>query len=360
MPHLIDAYNSYKEFERTSYFTVCFDALPSDLRFETPLIESRENMERVISSIDFTHLKIKEVFKNWSTEDEKNADSSNDYPYQYLLKSDLKKLVLWITLERNELMVDFLYDASDVELEEWVISTNKKIRETFGVNKAPAFRVLSRDHRHFYTEEVRTEDLQIDVEELYNDDFAEMNSIIMEAMATDKSGLILLHGAPGTGKTSYIKNLISRFSTRTFIFIQNEFIKDLLNPDFISFLLKNRNSILIIEDAEKVITSREYLSESSVVSTILQLTDGLFSDYLNIKIICTFNTNIERVDKALLRKGRMIANYEFKPLSKEKTNKILKARGYTVTDKEMVLADIFNLNKKDFEHSANSKKIGFK
>jgi ATP-dependent 26S proteasome regulatory subunit len=97
-----------------------------------------------------------------------------------------------------------------------------------------------------------------------------------------------------------------------------------------------------------------------VVSTILQLTDGLFSDYLNIKIICTFNTNIERVDKALLRKGRMIANYEFKPLSKEKTNKILKARGYTVTDKEMVLADIFNLNKKDFEHSANSKKIGFK
>ncbi len=188
----------------------------------------------------------------------------------------------------------------------------------------------------------------------------EINTIISEAMTRDKAGLILLHGVPGTGKTSYIKNLISRFSSRTFIFIQNEFIKDLLNPNFISFLLKNRNCILIIEDAEKVITTREYVSESSVVSTILQLTDGLFSDYLNIKIICTFNTDIERVDKALLRKGRMIASYEFKPLLKEKTNKLLKTWGYPAADKEMVLADIFNMDKRGFEKSENSKKIGFK
>jgi ATP-dependent 26S proteasome regulatory subunit len=133
----------------------------------------------------------------------------------------------------------------------------------------------------------------------------------------------------------------------------------LLNPEFISFLLKNKSCILIIEDAEKVITTREYQSESSVVSTILQLTDGLFSDYLNIKIICTFNTSIERVDKALLRKGRMIANYEFKPLSKEKTNKLLESRGFDAVDKEMALADIFNFDKRSFEGAANSKKIGF-
>ncbi len=151
--------------------------------------------------------------------------------------------------------------------------------------------------------------------------------------------------------------MISKYNKKAFIFIQNEFIKDLLNPDFISFLLQNRNCILIIEDAEKVITTREYQSESSVVSTILQLTDGLFSDYLNIKIICTFNTNIERVDKALLRKGRMIANYEFKPLSKEKTNKLLKSWGYNSIDKEMALADIFNFDKRGFESSADSKKL---
>jgi ATP-dependent 26S proteasome regulatory subunit len=81
---------------------------------------------------------------------------------------------------------------------------------------------------------------------------------------------------------------------------------------------------------------------------------------LNIKIICTFNTDIEKVDKALLRKGRMIASYEFKPLSKEKANKLLSSWGYTPADKEMVLADLFNMDKKGFENSKNLKKIGFK
>ena len=126
-----------------------------------------------------------------------------------------------------------------------------------------------------------------------------------------------------------------------------------------SFLLKNRNSILVIEDAEKVITTRENLSENSVVSTILQLTDGLFSDYLNIKIICTFNTNIDRVDKALLRKGRLIANYEFKPLSVEKSNELLKALGHHSNGADMTLADIFNMAEKAFDSTGHKKKIGF-
>ncbi|QHT68364.1 AAA family ATPase [Rhodocytophaga rosea] len=360
MPELIDAYNSYNEFERTSYFTVCFNTLPSNLRFETQLTESKENMDSVIAAVDFDSLGIKEVFKNWNTEDDKNADSSNDYPYQYLLKSENRKLIIWIALESDELMFDFLYDVSDRELETWVVSTNQQLRNKFGANKSPIFKVLSRNTRGFFTKDVPTDTLQVNIEELYNDDFREINSVIMQVMATEKSGLILLHGAPGTGKTSYIKHLISSFNKKPFIFIQNEFIKDLLNPDFISFLLKNRNSTLIIEDAEKVITTREYISEISMVSTILQLTDGLFSDYLNIKIICTFNTNIERVDKALIRKGRMIASYEFKPLSKEKTNKLLQSKGYNAIDKEMILADIFNLDKIDFDNSSNLRKIGFK
>ncbi|MEZ4685662.1 MAG: hypothetical protein R3B47_06230 [Bacteroidia bacterium] len=46
-------------------------------------------------------------------------------------------------------------------------------------------------------------------------------------MEEDSSGLILLHSAPGTGKTSYIKHLISKFPERKFIFIQNEFVHEL-------------------------------------------------------------------------------------------------------------------------------------
>lgn len=359
MPHLIDAYDYNSEFHRAPYYTLCFNALPSSLRFETPLSASKETMESVMASFDSQTFALKQVLKNWSTEDNKNADSSNDYPIQYLLKSENKELIIWVSLEYNELLVDFLYNAADIALEQEVVALSEKVRAKFGVNKSPVFKVLSRNSSYFYTKDVRTEDLQVNLAEMYNDDFQEINTLIEKALKREKSGLILLHGAPGTGKTSYIKNLISKFPDHNFIFIQNEFIQDLLNPEFISFLLQNRNSILIIEDAEKVVVSRENVSESSVVSTILQLTDGLFSDYLNIKIICTFNTNIDRVDKALLRKGRMIANYEFKPLSTEKVNKLLKSMGYSGYNEDMILADIFNFEEKGFDNSATKKKIGF-
>ncbi|ALJ00042.1 AAA family ATPase [Rufibacter tibetensis] len=359
MPHLLDAFAEYADFCRMRYFILSFDKLPSSLSFNTPLKESKESMERVMAALDFQKLTLKEVFKYWNTEDDKDADSLNDYPYQYLLKSETKELVLWISLSTGGLFVDFLYDASDLDLEQEVISMNTILRENFGTNKSPTFKVLTHNSSSFNTEDVKSEFLKVNIEELYNDDFMEVNAIIERAIGQEKSGLILLHGVPGTGKTSYIKNLLSRFHENNFIFIQNEFVQDLLKPEFISFLLKNRNSILVIEDAEKVITTRENISENSVVSTILQLTDGLFSDYLNIKIICTFNTTIEKVDKALLRKGRLIATYEFKPLSVEKSNKLLETLGHSTTNTEMALADIFNFEEKAFDTTGTKKKIGF-
>lgn len=359
MAELIQAYDSYNDFVRSTYFTVSYDVIPSTLLLETPLEVTKENMADVIATIDFNNMEMELVFKDWNTEDAKNADFSKDFPYRYLFRGHARKIVIWITLQNEELTVDFLYDIADAELEKWVIDTNHNLRTKFGIDRTPVFKVLSRNNHCFYTEDIRTENFKIDVDKMYNDDFKEVNEIIVNSLSTDTAGLILLYGTPGAGKTSYIKNLISTHRKNNFIFIQNEFIKKLLHHDFISFLLQNRNSILVIEDAEKVITTREYSNENSVVSTILQLTDGLFSDYLNIKIICTFNTNIEKIDKALLRKGRMIAYYEFKPLAAKKVRNLMSELGHDFNKEEMTLANIFNYNKRGFEKYEKEKKIGF-
>ncbi|MDN3688113.1 AAA family ATPase [Cyclobacterium jeungdonense] len=358
MAELINSFNYYNEFERYSYFSVCFDRLPSSVGFETPLKMDRAHMEMVLETIDLAAQEMGVVFKHWNTEDTKVADFSEDFPYQYLLKSKTKKLLIWLSLEFDQLYVDTLYDALDLDLEQWVILTNHKLRMKFGLDRTPGFKVLSRNDNGFFTQEVKTDNFECDIQKLYNDDFAEINELIEASLDIDKAGLILLHGVPGAGKTSYIKNLISRHQEKSFIFIQNEFINELLHPNFISFLLKNQNAVLIIEDAEKVLTSREQVNETSVVSTILQLTDGLFSDYLNFKIICTFNTSIDKIDKALLRKGRMIAYYEFQPLIPEKANKLLRQMNYESTSNAMTLSDIFNYEKRNFQQ-AKKGTIGF-
>ena len=359
MSELLKSFDLYGDFERNLYFVNIFDTVPSNLTLTLPMKSSKANMDKVLAMIDFEVYEVQMIFKNWLTEDTRDADMSEDYPYRQLGKSNTRKLVLWMQLRSNELDIVFLYDIDDKEVENWVIETNHKLRTTFGKKSGPVFNVLTREDNMFDTEEVKTESFNLDIAKMYNDDFADVNDTILKALNTDRAGLILLHGTPGTGKTSYIKSLITQFRQKNFIFIQNEFINELLLPDFISFLLRHKNAILIIEDAEKVITSRDYVNANSVVSTILQLTDGLFSDYLNIKIICTFNTSIDKIDKALLRKGRMIAYYEFKPLVADKTKALLDNFGVNAQGDEMTLAEIFNHEEAEYENLNEVKRIGF-
>ena len=109
---------------------------------------------------------------------------------------------------------------------------------------------------------------------------------------------------------------------------------------------QNRNSVFVIEDAENIVVDREKDGHSPV-SALLNISDGLLSDCLNIHIICSFNTDISKIDSALMRKGRLIAKYEFGKLSCEKAQRLsnhLKLQ-QTITQ-PMTIAEIANPNEK--------------
>jgi ATP-dependent 26S proteasome regulatory subunit len=115
-----------------------------------------------------------------------------------------------------------------------------------------------------------------------------------------------------------------------------------MNPDFIDLLIDNPNAVLVIEDAENIIMDRKVNSSSSV-SNLLNLSDGLLSDCLNVQIICTFNSSLSLVDDALIRKGRLIARYEFGKLDVEKARRLSDHLGLNqVIRRPMTLAEITN------------------
>jgi hypothetical protein len=69
----------------------------------------------------------------------------------------------------------------------------------------------------------------------------------------------------------------------------------------------------------------------------------------------------ERIDQALLRKGRLIAEHKFEKLTLEETNKLLKhlKKDY-VSSEGMVLADIYNVDVEVHKSSdKKTSKIGF-
>jgi hypothetical protein len=194
----------------------------------------------------------------------------------------------------------------------------------------------------------------------YNDDIGEMHKSILSKLRVKKaSGLFLFHGIPGTGKSTYIKYLI-HYLNKDVIFMSPKLAGALDAPDLTTFLLKNRNSIIVIEDAEELITSRDGGRNSSI-STILNLTDGLLGECMGIQIIATFNTQVNNIDKALLRKGRLQHLYEFKELSVVKSNVLIQEIGiknYNVL-KPMTLSDIYNMKETDFQIKNERTPIGF-
>ena len=78
---------------------------------------------------------------------------------------------------------------------------------------------------------------------------------------------------------------------------------------------------------------------------------------LNIKIICTFNTDYSKIDEALLRPGRCRCKYEFTPLDKNKANKVAEKLALKKVDKDVTLAELFN-PEMEFKDE-KKRKIGF-
>ena len=199
--------------------------------------------------------------------------------------------------------------------------------------------------------------IKIDITQNYNDDFLPIHkTILKELNKKNANGLVILYGEPGTGKTHYLRYLNSILNKKK-LFIPSNMASSLANPDFISKLEENKNSILIIEDADDILSRKG--DGNTAVANLLNLSDGLLADILSIQIICTFNSPLTVIDKALLRKGRVIAKYEFKALEKEKAQQLSNKLGFKKTIHQATkLSDIYNIEASDFENEYT--KIGFK
>ena len=140
------------------------------------------------------------------------------------------------------------------------------------------------------------------------------------------------------------------------MYVPSSFITLLGEPTFGSFLISLNNHVIVLEDCENAIKDRKTGSSASAVSLLLNMTDGILSDDLGIKFICTFNDDMKNIDSALLRKGRLVSKYEFKNLDVEKAQKLLEERG--ITDKisqPLSLAEIFHYEDDCYE--VNKKAI---
>lgn len=205
----------------------------------------------------------------------------------------------------------------------------------------------------------------------YGEDFSTFHEKLTGLLKSDSKGLIIFHGQPGTGKTYYIRMLLKDLvkSKKNVLYVPSNFIDSFLDPSFITFLSdwileQNNPTIILLEDAECLVESRDSGVRSLGISNLLNITDGILNDILGTQIILTFNTNLDYIDSALLRPERLLARKEFTNLSSDDANSLM---NHLAIDHhasgDMSLAEIYSLknNRSVLYHNIREKKskVGF-
>lgn len=302
------------------------------------------------------------IDSEWS--DRINIKYCNEYYHQSkkkLVPDDVFYMIdekLILKFDRSHICIYYLEKAVAVANELMKISMSFKSRQKITQEISLVINNIS----GLDTVEIKIKKPALDLNTHYNDDLIPIHKKCISLLKEkDKSGLFLFHGIPGTGKSTYIRYLIRSIKKRV-IFMPPGLAGNLDSPSLVKFLVENQQAVFVIEDAEELLISRE-LQKNSSISMLLNLTDGLLGETLGIQIIATFNTDLLNIDTALLRKGRLLALYEFKALSINKSKILLEKRGILERQlyQPMTLAEIYNHEEESFEFKTTRQRttIGF-
>ncbi len=268
----------------------------------------------------------------------------------------------------------FYSDENKDQLDK-IVSTVKECAITIRDHEYVPIELIAFKQSFIFTKEIDIHDKIKNIDDYdlhYKAGFYDFYKNLTTEMQSDKKGIVLFHGLPGTGKTNLIRNIVRELKDqKRFLFLPPNQFEYLSNPNFITFLLddakekEDKNICLIIEDAESLLQDR-YQEDNYNISTILNITDGLLNDIFSLQVIATFNIELNRIDEALLRNDRLIARKEFGKLSIDEANSLIEHLGVnTRAEKEMTLAEIYSMDfdKKILYHNLKNEnrkeKLGF-
>lgn len=235
--------------------------------------------------------------------------------------------------------------------------TLKEIKARFALPEPPpvaSFHLLSVGNGSIQSEKVpvgapfvmASEDLALN----YGDDFPAWVSQLATQLNDKKCGLTILHGDPGTGKTSLLHHLLNRLvATHSCFVIPATHFGVLSDPYFVSYWANTlredkpkQRRIVFIEDADGLLEKR-HADNRDRVSNLLNIADGFLGQFLQVHIIATVNCAFDKLDPAIRRKGRLLAYRHFRRLSRLEAVRLAQSKGITLPDQaDYSLADIYH------------------
>ena len=169
-----------------------------------------------------------------------------------------------------------------------------------------------------------------------------------------EASVLILIGMPGTGKTTFIKNLIHRSGGNAKVAYDE---KVMMDDSLFAGFIDDDTRFLIMEDADAFLQSRT--DGNTMMHKFLNVSDGLISAADKKMVFSTNLPNITDIDPALMRPGRCFDVVEFRPLTRNEAEAVMieVGKGELPDKNEITLAEIFS--QQPSAGSSRRKGIGF-
>lgn len=160
----------------------------------------------------------------------------------------------------------------------------------------------------------------------------------IDAYLASTASVLILIGPPGTGKTTFIKNMIHRSGGNAKVTYDDKVMSD---DSLFAGFVQSDTRFMIMEDADAFLKSRT--EGNTMMHRFLNVSDGLVSAEGKKLVFSTNLPSVRDIDEALMRPGRCYDVVTFRALTRSEATVVAGELGVELPDgSEFKLAELFN------------------